>query len=690
MMSARASEILIRYQLISLPKTTQIKANFTSLISVLNNIAYYGYAISQKAYEQLMAVSEDNLINWWQELEKVLKKITGDDKNIADYVVYKNFPNEVLAMSEAQYWKKQILMYWGFPNHYFTQTEVERPKMQENIKFCVLHLATENSLLEIFNHILYLPNRWTEEQWQDIQYLLPEFIERVEIEKITFKENLVQVLISCLKKNLTIKVRSATDILRLAIGLSEGDISLATPSKFRTFKRRERKYLLNLLNNTSHLEEDIFRRKNVWKKLMFALHPGDYESRFPRVVEAYHILFNNLPITAFNGQLECFLKKRDKQALQLLKTRPGEFSRRLNHCLRLFEEEAAQVFIEVIPQLKLIQLLKLQSYLETINYRIYRTIAPKGNWTKMQILQVVDDNMIDETILQQLLSTIAKEIKVRVDQFAPVVSLQEETKMIKLQTNDSDLTNYGRGTIFPIPNHIKFMRTASYWRSGKTSYNIWYDNSWNFFDRYWKGLGSCCWTDPYFGVSGAVFSGDPTNSKDLQGNACQLIDLYLDNLKESKVRYAVWSLLCYSRLSFDKAEEVYASLQWGENPREGNLFEPSRCQFAFPVKGNNLTKYIAMIDLEKNHLIYLDANLYGRVNTAANNLERLEKNMPAFMEYLDTLPSVYDLFKHQESGLCVAYSDRNLNLVNQKAYVFRPENQNNNFTSFSLTNLLNS
>jgi hypothetical protein len=187
-----------------------------------------------------------------------------------------------------------------------------------------------------------------------------------------------------------------------------------------------------------------------------------------------------------------------------------------------------------------------------------------------------------------------------------------------------------------------------------------------------------------------VFSGDPTNSKDLQGNACQLIDLYLDNLRESQVRYAVWNLLCFSRLSFDKAEEVYASLQWGENPSEGNLFEPSRCQFAFPVKGKNFTKYIAMLDLEKNHLIYLDANLYGQVNSAANNLDRLQENMPAFIEYLDTLPSVYDLFKHQDSGLCVAYSDLNLNLVNnQEAYVFRPENQNNHFTPFSLTNLLN-
>ena len=79
-----------------------------------------------------------------------------------------------------------------------------------------------------------------------------------------------------------------------------------------------------------------------------------------------------------------------------------------------------------------------------------------------------------------------------------------------------------------------------------------------------------------------------------------------------------------------------------------------------------------MIDLHHNHLIYLDANLYGSVHSAADNSWRLQKMMPAFMEYLETIPSVFDLFKHQGNGLCVAYSDRNLRLTNQEAYVFRP------------------
>jgi hypothetical protein len=690
-MSAYASEILIRHNLIPLPSSNNNQvADHQAIATILNNLSYYGYALSENAYQTLIKADLESIIIWWQEIEAVLRKITGDDKKMGDFVVYKNFPQEVLEMSQVEYWTKQILMYWGFPNHFFTQEVKERDILKEKIKFKVLQPAQGNSLLEIFNSILYLPNRWVEQQWQDVLYLLDDFLYLINTDQISFKENLIQVLIYCLQQEKPIKVNSATDILRLAVGLSDGDISLRKKSKFRTFKRQERRYLLNLLNQCSNLVEDIFRRKNTWKKLMFALHPGDYLKRFPQVAQAYNLLYNDQAPDTFNSKLEYLLTQKDSQVLELLKTRSGEFIRRLHHCLLLFGQETVIAFNSVIPSLKLIQLLKIQRYLETVNYRLYRTIAPKGNWTKMQVLNVDETRELKDQYIQEILRVIAQEIKIRVNQFAPFVNLDPQVEMIKLQTNDSDLTPYGRGTIFPIPDNITFIRTASYWRSGQTNYNIWYDNGWNFFNEYWYPLGSCCWNNITFGNGSAIFSGDPTNSKDSEGNACQLIDLYLPELLAQNVRYAVWNILCYSRLSFNQAQEVYGALQWGEKPQTGKLFEPSRCHISFPIKGDNLTKYIALIDLYKNQLIYLDANLFGHVSSADCNLPILAEKLPAFMEYLETLPSVFDLFKHQDRGLSIAYGDANLILKNnEEAYIFRPENQQNQFTPFSLTKILN-
>jgi hypothetical protein len=683
-------EILIRHNLISLPITDVGEPSLPVLVTILNNLSYYGYALSQQSYDQLAKCPDLAMISWWGGVEGVLAKITGDDKKMADFVVYKNFPKEVLEMSEAEYWGKQILMYWGFPNQYFTQPEAPRPELNEKLTFKVLHLAQTNSLERIFTDLLYLPNRWTDQQSADLVYLLPEFGEKVETEKMQFKENLIYLLIYCLAQNQPIEVTSATDVLRLAAGLSEGDISLRVNSKFRKFKRSERRFLLQLLNKAKNLLEDINRRKNTWKKLFYVLHPGDYAEQYPHVATAYNQLYQDLKIPTFNSKLEQLLLAKDKGVLELLKTRPGEFLRRLRHCVDLFGLEAVNAFVEIIPKLKLIQLLKLQGYWETINYRLYRAIAPKGNWTKLQVITIEAVQPLDEQIIKKILEAIALEIKTRISPIVPSVKLYPQTDLIKLQTNDSDLTPYGRGTAFIIPDNIRFIRTASYWQSGPTSYNIWYDNSWNFFDQAWSPLGSCCWNYPFFREA-AIFSGDPTNTKDAEGNACQLIDLYLDKLLEANVRYAVWNILCFSHLAFDEAK-VFAALQWGEKPDTGKLFEPSRCQLAFPLKGQNFTKYIAYLDLYQDQIVYLDANLKASTFSADYNSETLREKMPAFVEYLDTLPSVFDLFKHLPQGvegLCVAYSDADISLDGQEAYIFRPENRNNQFKSFSLSSLLN-
>src|SRR5690606_38071559 len=116
-----------------------------------------------------------------------------------------------------------------------------------------------------------------------------------------------------------------------------------------------------------------------------------------------------------------------------------------------------------------------------------------------------------------------------------------------------------------------------------------------FFNENWNQLGACCWNSTEYAQGsrkGAVFSGDPTTSTSKGRKACQLIDIYFDDLEKMGVRYAVWNVLCYNRQKFSEAVEVYAALQWGKDAKKGKLIEPSRCQLAFPLAGDNLTKYI--------------------------------------------------------------------------------------------------
>lgn len=170
-----------------------------------------------------------------------------------------------------------------------------------------------------------------------------------------------------------------------------------------------------------------------------------------------------------------------------------------------------------------------------------------------------------------------------------------------------------------------------------------------------------------------------------------MIDLYPAQLRAAGVRYAVWSILCYSRLTFSEAEDVFAAFQWGKDANKGKLFEPSRCQLAIPLKGDTYTKYIVLIDLEKNQMVYLDASLKANTSSADSNGLILQTSMPAFMEYINSLPSVHDLFRESvsENGeALILYSDKDVRLTGNPAYVFRPENQDNKFQPVNINALL--
>ena len=105
-----------------------------------------------------------------------------------------------------------------------------------------------------------------------------------------------------------------------------------------------------------------------------------------------------------------------------------------------------------------------------------------------------------------------------------------------------------------------------------------------------------------------------------------------------------------------------------------------------------MTKYVCVIDLVTRELTYIDANLHGQVSSAASNGAALEKNLPAYMEYIASLPTVHDLFREsvdaKSDGGYILYSDKDTELKNVSAYVFRPENKDNKYKPIDINNLL--
>lgn len=679
----REINILLRHGYMTMPRgKSEDKSlnHLASIATISSNLSYYGFALNEKGFNNLRALDSRQLEEWWTLVEPEIKEITGASKNMGDFVVYKNFPQEVIDKSEAEYWINQIMMYWGFVKPRKVMSEVPTPK--------VLQMANPLTLESILKSYLVLPNRWKNQELQDVIYLVENY--DVDFSKVAFKENLINLAKFFIEKNRKIKIKTATDVLRLAVGLSDGDISLREKSKFKRFSRKERKFFLEMLENSPNLEDDVARRKEIWKRFLFFLHAGDYGKRFQNVKLVMNRLYNK-QVYSFNSKVETRIANKDNSVFSMLKSRPGEFRRRLIHLLDVFGEETVREFTDhnVLKQLTNAQLVSIRKILEAANNRNTRVFPPKGNWNK---LQIAEPRKVNRNFVKIISTEIGRELNRRLFTENKWF-LDPATEMIKLPSNDGEVSPYARGTEFPIPKGINFIRTASYWQA-KEFGNTWFDNGWNFFDKNWKTKGAICWCDNAQGFGkekAALFSGDPCSNKTKDNKACQVIDLYLDKLEEMGIRYAVWNILCYSMVPFSKADEVFAALQWGEDAKAGQLFEPSRAQLAFPLNGDQLTKFVCYIDIKERKMVYMDANLKGNVSSASSNCSILTETMPAFVDYLKSLPSIYDLFKDSsstEGERYILYSDKNIDLKDVKAYVFKPENNENIYHNVDIADIM--
>lgn len=418
-------EILIANNFISLPKAPlnkfssfkEVNTNVVQVATIISNMAYYGYMPSMEVIDQLNSLSNKNLISFWKEIKPVFEKITGTNRKMSDFVVYKNFPKEVLSMSEAEYWVKQIFMYFGLPNEIFTEEVEERKPMEELTSLKVLALANEDTNTNIFNNLVKNKSRWSDNQLSYAKELLKILeLENVNVDDFSFKENGIVLAVELINSGkMNVDISTATDTLRLAAGMSGADISLREKPKFKKFSRPERRFLLEKLENASNLADDMALRKEVFKRLLKNLHPGDY--KFEKVKTAYNELYNN-KLTTFNGKVEALILSQDKAVLNLLEGRPGDLLRRFHKLANVFGDKVLPVLGKVVTRLETIQLLKLDKYLSTINHRQTLLFPPKGNWTKVQ-LKYNNKEKLSDKFISSAKQIITEELSIRMENVFP-------------------------------------------------------------------------------------------------------------------------------------------------------------------------------------------------------------------------------------------------------------------------------
>ena len=319
----------------------------------------------------------------------------------ADYrPFYPDFPLQVRTASEATLLVNAALHYLGdvvgvriLPDY---RPSPREPLPGDDGALTELGLATAQNLERIVADLIAQATPFSAQDRADLTALRdfgPEAAPHVAV-----KENLAVLTVTFPDLDFSDSYRTVTDVLRLAVALAGGDVSLAEPCRFPSFSRAQRRRLLGLLDAVGQAQdsrdsaEEMARRCERWKRLARHLRPGDYARRFPRATKLLHQVASGDAEAGFTSRLEEALARRDVDgALSLLSARPGVFARRLNHLLRLCADEAARErvvaeFARVAPEVALPVLVRLWEYFaspgpDALPWRVVAIKAATGTKT---------------------------------------------------------------------------------------------------------------------------------------------------------------------------------------------------------------------------------------------------------------------------------------------------------------------
>jgi hypothetical protein len=207
--------------------------------TVLKNLERLGYTCSARLVARLQTLSERDLAVTYGTLVATLRKMKGAD--VAWQPMYPNFPRQVMAASDAELYVNALMHYLGdwVGARIMPVYAVEgRPALIEAVALEVVDLGDEDELRAIARDLIGAATSISAADKEDVAALVAHFasdIGSVLPREIPHKENLAFAAGLLLEHRvasdvlLTRYFRTATDVLRLAVALSGGDVSLAEP-----------------------------------------------------------------------------------------------------------------------------------------------------------------------------------------------------------------------------------------------------------------------------------------------------------------------------------------------------------------------------------------------------------------------------------------------------------------------------
>ncbi|WP_340015056.1 TerD family protein [Paenibacillus sp. FSL K6-1318] len=635
----------------------------THLATALKNIEALGYTFSDELMQAMRQLSKEQFETVYIQLVADLRVMVG--AHVKYTPMYAGFPMQVMQADEAELYLNAIIHYLtNLTVVYPDQQSVERMPLLEKTDLKVIGLGNKQAFQALIRQIIEAKGSISETDKADIDTVLehadPEEVDALLPAEIPFKENVGFVVASLLKHEkanidrISPYFKTASDVLRLAVAWSDGDVSLAMASPFRKFKRRERRLLLGLLEQCGSITEDMLRYKDRWIRLGEILHPSEYKLRYPRCEEAFDILRNNKPYSTFNGSVELAFQYRNVWSLiDLLSQRPGEFARRLDHLLRMTEDEAYVLlaFGEVLEQVSTPVLLQVRQHFAQRNEpQDLRVFFPKGNVAKAF---AVPNELpeIDKATCQDVVQLCEQALVERFAALAPLgktyVDPQLHDYLVPFSQRSASkaLHTIVRGSRVPMAEGDT-IRFFNWWKEGdvdgKSTGRVDIDLSAVMYDKDWNYVEHISYTNLRSSNYKAVHSGDIVTAPN---GASEFIDLHIPSIVDYGGRYVVATLLSFTSHPYCDLPECFVGWMMRKKPGSGEIFEPSTVANKIDITADTQIAIPVIMDLVERTVIWTDLALTSHPDYY-NNVEGNQKGMVLMGKALTTLrkPDLHDLF----------------------------------------------
>lgn len=664
------NEILLRRKnKIILEAGSAAKGDDCAIATIMKNVEALGYTFSQALTERLRTLDRSGLQSFYRELLPLLKKFAGTD---VDYrPMYPGFPESVMEEDWARLYLNAIVHYWSGGLLYPYEEKNERLPLFDATNVKVLDLGEEQDIQEIFTHLCQSKTALSQTDKDDLIWLF-EHRNPVLPEEIPHKENaaligkLYMEHAPCISADrLRHYCKTATDVLRLITAMSDGDVSLAQNTRFRSFRRRERRILMTLLQDCGGLEEDMLRYKNRWIRIGERLHPSEYGgAQFGKVVTAFYKLRNNIRIETFAGKVaEAMEARDDRTALMLLKERPGELARKLDHLLRNTENrvQVIEAFRETANRVSTPVLLQVREHFLCRNAgHEIRVFFPKGNVARCHYIKNTLPDM-EKVYCDSIVEICEDALVGQYAQRKPLgrVYLSEEYKRYVVpfsqRSASKALKAVTRGSRLPFSERTKAIRAFIWWtnvgegkdRNAPDRVDI--DLSAVLFDENWQYIEHVSYTHLRSNLYRACHSGDIVNGGPASGaGVSEFLDVDIDSVVQYGARYVVYQVYNYTKQKFADLPNAKFGWMGREHVNSGEIYEPKTVEQRMDLAAQSTVCVPVIFDCVKREMIWCDMNLTlngCRDQCGGNNVESNLTSVAAVCYSMVHMakPNLYDL-----------------------------------------------